>query len=486
MSERYRKLTILHSNDLHGDFLAESIDKKLVGGLVYLSGYIDKVRNENPNTIYTISGDMLQGSLIDTEFKGLSTIDLMNLLGPDVVSLGNHEIDYGLAHLLFLERCAKFPIVNANLFIKNPYTRLFNSHKIFKINDMRILFIGIITEEVMNGIKLDPLLGTLVDVEDAAAEVGNICNNYRTIDIDFTVLLTHIGFEEDKHLASLLDPQWGVDLIIGGHSHTILEKPEIVNDIMIVQAGIGTDQIGHLDLTIDTEHNTFSDYQWKLVEINTKNCPKDEAMEGAIMRYKQKTDQKFGRILCKFHHLLTHPTRYQETELGNLFSDALKETLSIDLMLLGSGSIRKKQLGPILTYGDLAECMPYDDKIYLVKVSGAQLKTMVKTFIEATKDGEHGEFYQFSRGINVVYDLSSQNFTRFDFNSLPLNDEQGINIGLQKFHYENFEEFLGVKMEETLSGKGVVICTSMNDILEEYFAIANRPNAVIEERLVIK
>lgn len=98
-----KKLTLLHSNDLHGDFLAERIDNKLVGGVSMLSGYINKVRAEEENVIYCIAGDMFRGSVIDAEYKGVSTIEIMNLLGPDVVTIGNHEVDYGLAHLLFIE-----------------------------------------------------------------------------------------------------------------------------------------------------------------------------------------------------------------------------------------------------------------------------------------------------------------------------------------------------------------------------------------------
>ena len=91
-----KKLTLLHSNDLHGDFLAERIDNKLVGGVSMLSGYINKVRAEEENVIYCIAGDMFRGSVIDAEYKGVSTIEIMNLLGPDVVTIGNHEVDYGL------------------------------------------------------------------------------------------------------------------------------------------------------------------------------------------------------------------------------------------------------------------------------------------------------------------------------------------------------------------------------------------------------
>ena len=83
-----------------------------------LSGYVSKVRREEENVLYCIAGDMFRGSIIDSEYLGLSTIQIMNMLAPDIVTLGNHEVDYGIAHLLFLEKCAEFPIVNANLHIK--------------------------------------------------------------------------------------------------------------------------------------------------------------------------------------------------------------------------------------------------------------------------------------------------------------------------------------------------------------------------------
>ena len=97
--ERFKKITLLHSNDMHGDFLAEKVDEKLTGGVSMLSGYLTKCRNEDPNVIYVIAGDMFRGSLIDSEFKGISTIEIMNLLAPDVVTVGNHEADY----LLFVD-----------------------------------------------------------------------------------------------------------------------------------------------------------------------------------------------------------------------------------------------------------------------------------------------------------------------------------------------------------------------------------------------
>ena len=484
---RYRDLTILHSNDMHGNFLSENVDKELLGGISMLSGYVSKVRSENDHTIYCVAGDMLQGSLIDSEYKGLSTIDIMNILNPDVMSLGNHEIDYGIAHLLFLERCAKFPIVTANLYIKQPYTRLFDSHHIVEINGMQVLFIGIITKEVMNNIRLDKLLGGMIDVEDAAQEVGHICNAYRNVDIDYTVLLTHIGFEDDKRLAALLDPDWGVDLIIGGHSHTIMDKPAEVNGILIAQAGVGTKQIGRFDIVVDTDTNSTHSYKWELVPIDSKRCPRDEQLEETIVKYKKHIDEKYDRVLCRFKSQLTHPSRYRETELGNLLADALDERLAVDLMILGSGSIRKDKMGPLFTFGNLMELMPYDDRIWALKVTGAQLRRMFLYVLrEENIIGNEGEFYQFSSRLRIEYDQKKKKFIRFDFDGEPLDDDAVITIGLQEYHYKNFEKFFGIPMKELADGKGVVVTSSLHDVLEEHFDNERQPDAEVEGRLIVR
>lgn len=341
--ERYKKLTLLHSNDLHGDFFSEESGEKTIGGASRLSGYVSKVRSEEKNVIYAIAGDMFRGNIIDSEYKGISTIEIMNMISPDVVTIGNHETDYGLAHLLFLEKCAKFPIINANLFIKTNNSRLFKPYHIAYVDGMKILFIGIVTEQVLANTKNEGLVGTFVDISEAAQEIGRICNTYNAIDIDYTVLLTHIGREEDKKLAEMLDPAWGVDVIIGGHSHTFIDEPAIVNNILIVQAGTGTDQIGRFDLVIDTDTNATHEWKWQCIPID-ENCPRDEKLEQLIESYKGTTDLKYGRVITRFKRELTHPDRYQETELGDLFADILQKSLGLDLMLLGSGSIRGEKL----------------------------------------------------------------------------------------------------------------------------------------------
>ena len=487
--KRYKKLTLLHSNDLHGDFFSEETGDATIGGASRLSGYVSKVRAEEDNVIYAIAGDMFRGNIIDAEYKGISTIEIMNMISPDVVTIGNHETDYGLAHLLFLEKCARFPIINANLFIKTNMSRLFKPHHIVEIDGMKILFIGVVTEAVLANTKNEGLIGSFVDISEAAQEVGRICNTYNAIDIDYTVLLTHIGFEEDKKLAELLDPAWGVDVIIGGHSHTYIEKPEVVNNILIVQAGVGTDQIGRFDLVIDTQNNCTHKWKWECISINDKNSPRDLKLEELINGYKGETDLKYGRVITRLNRELTHPDRYKETELGDLFADILKDSLALDIMLLGSGSIRKEKLGPIVTVQDLSEIFPYDDSIHLVHVTGKQLKHMLLHMLrDEAFEGDHTEFYQFSDGLHVKYNLKIKTMEEFTFEGKKIKDDDEFKLGLQKYHYNNIEDGFDITLEELeKNGKSKIIATSCKDVLEEYLSANQRLDSWVEDnqRLIV-
>jgi 2',3'-cyclic-nucleotide 2'-phosphodiesterase (5'-nucleotidase family) len=169
-----RKITILHSNDMHGDFLPEAKGGggMASGGLAMLAGYVSRVRREEENALFVVSGDMVQGSMIDSEYKGISTIEIMNYLSPDVVTLGNHEFDYGLPHLLFLEKMANFPIVNANLYIKPYNKRLMKPYHIIEVAGLSILFIGIITDKIIASISTDQQISSFISLAEASAEIG--------------------------------------------------------------------------------------------------------------------------------------------------------------------------------------------------------------------------------------------------------------------------------------------------------------------------
>jgi len=466
---RFKKLTLLHSNDMHGDFLAEQIDDDLIGGVSMLSGYLQKVRKEEKNVLYAIAGDLFGGSLIDSEYKGLSTIEITNLLAPDVVTVGNHEVDYGMGHLLFLEKCAKFPIINANMYLRTHQARLFDSHRILEKDGMRILFIGVLTESVLAQTSQEKLFGPLVDVRDAAEEIGRVCNSCRTEDIDLTVLLTHVGYEEDKNLAAALDPDWGVDLIIGGHSHTCLEQPTVINGIPIVQAACGTDQVGRFDIWVDEEKNGIDHYEWQLIPIHSEYCPRDLELENVIRYYKKETDDKYGRIITRFADIYTHPVRNQETQLGRIFSDIFQDCLGLDIMFLGSGGIRSKQLGTIVRYQDLMSAFSFNEAVYRVTFNGEQLKRSLRWILREEAFAAHTEFYQFSSGLKIVWSRSRQDFETLEFEGKPVTDKQRFRIGLHSYHYRNMEDFLKVSLEEAEKNEhSRKVATSSCDVLEEW------------------
>lgn len=479
-------ITLLHSNDMHGDWLPEVKDGKETGGLPRLSGYLKGVRNTNPNTIYAIAGDMFRGSIIDSEYLGLSTIDMINLMKPDVVSLGNHEVDYGLAHLLFLEKCADFPIINTDLFVTMNNKRLFSPFINITVDGVKILFIGILTQEVLSTTKSEKIIGSYVNMKRAAKEIGVICDNYRTTDTDITVLMTHIGYENDIALAKELDKNFGVDFIIGGHSHTYMEEATVVNGIPIVQAYTGTDFVGRFDIYYDKEKKKIINWVWKCVPIDEEAAENDHVMQGLLDQYKGVTDEKYKRVVTRFERELTHPRREQETELGNLYADVMVDDSSFDIMMFGSGSIRKQKLGPIVEYQEMLENTPFDDILWMVEVTGAQFRQMIQHILRDEAWTGETEFYQFSRGVHIKYRKSTHTIEELTFNGKEIRDDNHLKIGLQNYHFTNFDEFLGVPLEEVKKNhKPRVVATSVNNIIEEYFTTHPGLNAQVEGRIEI-
>ena len=285
----------------------------------------------------------------------------------------------------------------------------------------------------------------------------------------------------------MLDPAWGVDVIIGGHSHTFIDEPAKVNDILIVQAGTGTDQVGRFDILVDTDNNCVAGYKWQAVPINEHTCPRDPAMDELIESFKSKTDVKYGRIVTRFQWEMTHPKRTQETEIGNLVSEILRDSTGLDIMMFGSGAIRLTKLGPVVTFANLTECFPYDDGLVMFKLSGSQFKRLIRHMVrDEVWQGVHCEFYQLSKGLNITYNRTTKEFERFDFGGEPMDDERIFSIGMHQWHYNNIEKSLGMSHEEIEKNmKPRVISTSIRDILDEYMTTHQHLGQEVEGRLSI-
>jgi len=347
------------------------------------------------------------------------------------------------------------------------------------------MFTGIITEKVMDSIKQDELIGSFVTLEEASHEVGKITNAYKNDDIDLTILLTHIGFESDLELARLLRPEWGIDIIIGGHSHTVLEEPARENDILIAQAGVGTDQVGRFDIIVDDDTNSIIEYRWQLIPIDEKIAEPDRRLEEYINSFKEEVDRKYNTIICKFARALTHPAREVETSLGNLIADAFAEVAECDVMLVGSGSIRVKELGPMVTLRDLLTCFPYDDVLTRYTIDGSKLKGIFSHIMRTENRNSEGECYQVNNKVKAVYSDERHELISLSANGEEVEDTEHYSICMQGYHFNNSKTYLGISQEELLgSGKRKVVSTSAQEVLEEYLRNNQNINSNVERRLV--
>jgi 5'-nucleotidase/UDP-sugar diphosphatase len=237
-------------------------------------------------------------------------------------------------------------------------------------------------------------------------------------------------------------------MIIGGHSHTILEQPAFINNVLIAQAGTGTDQIGRFDTTVDDDTNSIVNWKWSLVPIDNAHCTPDVNFERFIDGFRDIVDKKYGSIISKFTRTLTHPERTRKTEMGNLFADAIQEKTGVDVAFVGSGSIRKTELGPAVTLGDYLALFPYDDSVTRFAVTGAQLKHAFAGFMRPENCNGEGEYYQVNRGVCAVYDRSKHDLVSLTLAGTPVGNARNYSICLQGYHYKNAEVGLQWTAEE--------------------------------------
>ncbi len=177
-----------------------------------------------------------------------------------------------------------------------------------------------------------------------------------------------------------------------------------------------------------------------------------------------------------------------ETELGNLIADLLQVDSSFDIMLFGSGAIRKTSLGPIIRYQDLKECLPYDESVVMLEVTGKQFKHMMKFMLREECYEGHTEFYQVSKGVQIVYNRLTKVLEVCQLNGKDIIDESIIKIGVTAgYHLEGFSEFFDVPIEEVYANKKPkTVITSCNAIFEELFSASANFDSHLEDRIVIK
>lgn len=391
---RYVQLTILHTNDTHAhlmpfnyptiiedyDIPVEIPEHRNIGGIARRARLINEIKAKNGADVLLLdAGDILDGSPFSAEFGGLADIDAMNACGYDAMVAGNHEYYQTLHQLTNLVHRAKFPIIGANVFRKKDDTPVLTPYIIKNEDGMKVAILGLTTKEgsMPEVVKKDPIEFARQWVPKLRAQA------------DAVILLTHIGFDQDKKLAEEVP---GIDAIIGGHSHTRLEKPVLVkrdNEVhpywvggtVIAQDYQWGGDLGEVDLTFRKGDAgwTLMSYDGRLIPITSK-VPEDPKVKGTVDKYYSKIASKYEGVLCKAAGDFTLEASY------NLVSDALRETYNADFAVQNYGGVRTGLVEGNVTFADVTEMFPFNNDNVVFKATGAQVKQILRKHLPAVSN----------------------------------------------------------------------------------------------------
>lgn len=378
-------IRILHVNDFHG--FAEPYkpfgSDDMLGGISYLSSEVERLRGEMPS-ILLAAGDMIQGNNWANLFQGASVIELMNRMRFDAMVLGNHEFDFGSDVLKKRIAEAGFPVLGANvagLDLIRPYI-------IKEVDGVKIAVIGVVTEDVPVSTHPRNVAG-LRFIPPADAVEQNLKALREKADI--IVVLSHIGHASDRELARKVS---GLDVIIGGHSHTKVLTPVMIGDTAVVQAWEHAKALGVIDLTIDDRKITG--IGGRLMDILPVSGKRDPVIDVIVDKYAARVDavldETIGEALAD---LDGEHVRSRETNLGNFFADIIRKTAGADAAIIGGGSIRTSIKKGVIKVKHVYSVSPFNNYIVAVRLTGRQILEALGHGVSAMEEGA-GRFPQVS------------------------------------------------------------------------------------------
>ncbi|CRK94465.1 CLUMA_CG007972, isoform A [Clunio marinus] len=451
------KLILLHNNDMHARFeetglssdrckKAEHNKHLCFGGFARVASKVKEYRSLSmdgkiPNVLFLNAGDTYTGSTWFSTYKDVISADFLNILKPDVMSLGNHEFDEGTENLSQFLQKLKFPVVAANVITSmdsNMFPGLFQPSQVIEIEKYKIGVIGYVTPKTK---QISPLNN--ISFIDEISAINDEAVRLKSKDVNIIIALGHSGIDMDKKIAAQCEH---VDVVVGGHSddrfyktlihsaHTFLytgaapskEIPEgpyptvVINEITgrqvpVVQAYAFTKYLGYLELEFDGFGN--------LIEFNgspillDENVEQDSEVLNLLDVYRQGI--KEFEVIGRTEVFLDGKCRIKECNLGNFITDGFVDWFSSEssidhddvVAILGSGAIRSsidhEPNAGIIDEGDIELTMPFNDNLTLLEVTGEDLlqafENSVHRFLEFDKPGE---FLQVS-GIQVTYNLNN-------------------------------------------------------------------------------
>ena len=406
------KTVIVHSNDVHG----------AIAGYANIAALAAEYESQGAKVIVADAGDFSQGKVEVSSNKGLNAVKMMDAAGYDVATLGNHEFDYGYAQLKENLKEATFSTICCNILDENGKPA-FEGSKVFDIDGLKIGFIGVNTPESQT--KANPALIkglTWLAGDDMVKAVQAEADKLKADGTDVIVVLSHLGVDSESKPNRSTD-LWaglkGVDFIIDGHSHTVMEKGD--NNEPIQSTGTAFENVG----VIVIDNATKKIEKNMLVKV-TADSAKDEAVAKAAQDITDAINAEYGTVFAKSEVELNGDRSYNtktdlygnrdgETNLGDLITDSMvwsvKKTggVTVDekniVAVTNGGGIRAAIKAGDVTKKDVNTVLPFGNTIAVVYVTGAELLEALEASTYCSPTSAIGGFPQVS-GINYTVDAS--------------------------------------------------------------------------------
>ncbi|HTX39183.1 MAG TPA: bifunctional UDP-sugar hydrolase/5'-nucleotidase [Bryobacteraceae bacterium] len=357
-----RSLTIIHTNDLHAR-LTPLEDHH--GGFAYVAAVIRRERAHCTDCLVLFAGDLVQGSPVSTIFHGLPVYQIANLFGFDAATLGNHEFDYGWPQARTFMQIADFPTVTANLvnsrgqlFTRAPYVML-------KANGLRVAVIGamtgtlpsLTTPKLLGDWHTTPLIET---VRQWARELKSRS--------DLIVLLAHITDGEELEVLKNV-PE--IPVLVTGHIHRGIEQPLVVDGRIMVRAKAYGEEVGRLDLKVDTEKKAPIEWKWTRITVDPATIQPAPDVAAQVQHWESEVTARVDRPLAFSKHAFT------KVETKHLIEQALRDETGADFSWMNLGGVRDLVPQGQLLERNIWNIMPFDNTVVVGTFKGKDLPKVV-------------------------------------------------------------------------------------------------------------
>ncbi len=455
-------LTILATNDTHSQ-IDPGADG--MGGVARRKVLIDSIRAEKENVILVDAGDAVQGSLFFTIYKGELEEKLMNALGYDIRILGNHEFDNGLQRLADNLAVADAELLCLNYdFAGTPLDSVFKPYTIREMGGKRIGFLpvnlnpkGMISKHNAKGVRYIP-------AEDAARHGAWWLKNIENV--DYVVAVTHIGYQPetppgDLDLVSRIPD---IDLVLGGHSHTLVSPTSIAKnpdgrDIVVEQAGYGGKYLAEITVDLDSLGKTP---EYKLIPVDARlDARVDPAVEEIVKPYRD-IDLLYSDYVGRTAQAMPR----KSNELLNFAADFVKTrgaelAPNIDLAIINKGGLRTDLPKGRISKGNIIDVMPFFNRVVVTDIKGSDL---VPAFNQMAAVDGNGV----SENVDITYDAGTDTCTEIIISGKPIDPDRVYRLATIDYLEE------GGDYMPTLSN-GTVVATSPSLLFEDVISYLSSP-----------